>query len=227
MGTCAAPAAQRVRATTTLKEIRMSNTISAHVVESQNAVEHRTSVPHCALTKLRHDVAMLEAKHDAAGRWDMTRLLWEKAVTRMTDDQRQAELDTLCKMWEGAKAIEREVNAWLPEHWDALYGMLYPLYVWWSREDEARFDAWEDEAPQGQQEGHDPASAPWAYSLRERIYDVRNEARERYRKEYPRHPALGALEGWKHPVSVLRLSADLVTARSELRALEEAVDLEA
>ncbi|BEU67033.1 hypothetical protein MAFF301069_15880 [Ralstonia pseudosolanacearum] len=204
----------------------MGNTTSVDTFESQNAVGHRMSASPCVLTKLRHDVAVLEAKHDAAGRWDMMRLLWAKAVTRMTREQRQAELDTLCKMWEGAKAVEGGVNAWLPEHWDALYGMLHPLCVWWTREDDARFEAWEDTVPQVQ-EGHEPASAPWAYSLRESVFNARAEARDRYRKEYPRHPALAALEGWKHPASVLRLSADLITARSELRALEEAAALEA
>lgn len=164
---------------------------------------------------------MLQAKHDAANRWGMTRLLWEKVVSRMTPDQKQAELDALCKMWEGAKAIEGDVNAWLPEQWDALYGMLHPLYVWWSREDDARFEAWEGPVPQAQA-GHEPSSAPWAYSLRESVFDVRREARERYRKEYPRHPALAALEEWRRPISELRLSADLITARSQLRMLEEA-----
>ncbi|RAA08718.1 hypothetical protein DOT79_23090 [Ralstonia pseudosolanacearum] len=57
--------------------------------------------------------------------------LWKDAINRMTDKQKQAELDALCWEW---WARTRDPGT-CKHDWDALFGMLQPLYVWWRSED--------------------------------------------------------------------------------------------
>ncbi|QWQ13362.1 hypothetical protein [Ralstonia pseudosolanacearum] len=174
------------------------------------SIEHRTTAASCALTKMRHEVAALEAKWGLSRRADYMAFLWKDAINRMTTEQKRVEFDALCWEW---WARTRDTDT-CKHDWDALFGMLHPLYVWWSEEDCARFEAWRQRRAQERGEAFPPTVPTTCDALREE-YDA-------YRDERPRHPALAALEEWRHPISELRLSADLITARSQLRTLEEA-----
>lgn len=81
--------------------------------------------------KIGHDVAMLEAEWGAARRADHMAFLWKDAINRMTNEQKQAELDALCWEW---WARTRDMGT-CKHDWDALFTMLHPLYVWWRSED--------------------------------------------------------------------------------------------
>lgn len=63
------------------------------------SIEHRTTAASCALTKMRHEVAALEAKWGLSRRADYMAFLWKDAINRMTTEQKRVEFDALCWEW--------------------------------------------------------------------------------------------------------------------------------
>ncbi|WP_064496191.1 hypothetical protein [Ralstonia insidiosa] len=116
----------------------MSNTTSTPKLESN-----------AALTEQQHDVALLEAEWGAARRADYMAFLWKDAINRMTDDEKQVQLDALCWEW---WARTRGTDT-CKHDWDALFALLHPLYVWWREEDHARFVVWQQRKTQERGQG--------------------------------------------------------------------------
>lgn len=83
----------------------MTNTASVYELKSS-----------ATLAKQQHDVALLEAEWGLSCRADYMAFLRKDAINRMTDDERQAQLEALCwEWWARTRATDT-----CKHDWDAL-----------------------------------------------------------------------------------------------------------